>query len=770
MKRRTFLQGTAGGLGALAGWRRGLMATEPVSTIRAGSLPADLANDGFQAPEWLHYAQAVYFDGYSPPLYPHLKNFDARRLVEVTKELGGNLIRFQPIGYRAYYPSQAFPLHDELEGRDLIAEVAQECRRAGIHHYCYANYGMALMLEPEFLVTHPQFNDWLLRDPDGQPYGLYSHYGWTNAPRMICLTGDTYRSALRQVTREYCAHDIDGMYFDSPSEFTYTGICFCANCRGNFKKFTGIDMDRLRAFGSRPGLNSDPASFPPDADLEALQAWYAWAQYLVRQDLLDFRRIIHGSGKFMMCHNQATWHGNALPLQYRIPDGFMVEASREVHDRLMTGMKGASMARPYRKVAQMYLDSYTIGWYGEPAHEQPWVVHNTDLEDGEEILMEGFTNLACGNIPIYATSNRAYFKVGSGSDHPAREVFDFMRRVESLHQDSVPVPYVSIVPTWEALQLWRTRQKSWNWPLMSQAMGLAMLDEHISVDVNPSTEINEAWLREQKVIALCGASGVSETTAALLSDWVEAGGGLLATYDTGLYNDRGSLRTDGGALKKVLGVEMKGAALGSQPECFYRVLEGHPALGDYALGAVIEGDGQMIPVAGLGSARVLAECWNLGTGEVRGPAIIANQYGKGRTIYISGSLEANYISDRVKSTSQVLASIVKYLGKGASRPFRLKAPRGVFGVLRRSLNGDLALWLLANVGFKDAASGRMRQEYVPLSGVDVAIRIPEGRHARAMTLLRAQQEIANFRVSDGYALGTIPQLHIAEVVHLTLTT
>src|SRR5579863_9837994 len=214
MKRRTFLQGTAGGLGAWAGWREGLGNAQPVAFPLTPEIPADLADDGFHPPEWLHYTQAVYFDGYSPPLYPHMKDFDARRLVEVVKELGGNLLRFQPIGYRAYYPSQAFPLHDELGSRDLMEEVSRECRRAGLHLYCYANYGMALMLEPEFLKAHPQFNDWLLRDPEGKPYGFYSHYGWMTTPRMICLTGDVYRAAIRQVAREYCARDMDGMYFD----------------------------------------------------------------------------------------------------------------------------------------------------------------------------------------------------------------------------------------------------------------------------------------------------------------------------------------------------------------------------------------------------------------------------------------------------------------------------------------------------------------------------------------------------------------------------
>ena len=141
---------------------------------------------------------------------------------------------------------------------------------------------------------------------------------------------------------------------------------------------------------------------------------------------------------------------------------------------------------------------------------------------------------------------------------------------------------------------------------------------------------------------------------------------------------------------------------------------------------------------------------------------------RGERIYISGSLEANYLYDRVVSTSRLLFTIVQHLGGGAPQPFRMAAPIGVYGVLRRAPNGDLALWVLANVGFKDASSGRMRQEYVPVIDLEVAIRIPEGREAVSMQLLRAGTPAASFRVLDGYALGRIPRVHIAEVVHLVL--
>jgi hypothetical protein len=340
-----------------------------------------------------------------------------------------------------------------------------------------------------------------------------------------------------------------------------------------------------------------------------------------------------------------------------------------------------------------------------------------------------------------------------------------MRKVEPIHKDSVPVPYVTVVPTWEALQLWRTNRRTWNME-MSEGLALTMLDGRMNLEVCPSTEVNESWLKQPRVIALCGASGISDDQARLFTDWVKGGGGLLATYDTGLYDGNGQLRR-GGALKEVLGVEIQGEPGDSQPDCYYRIKEAHPALGEYGPGAVVMGDSRLVPVEAAGGGRVLADCWNLGTNESRGPAIIANQYGKGRTIYVSGSLEANYPGSRVPSLRRLLASMVRYLAGDAPVPYTLSAPRGVYGQLRRAPNGELVLWLLANIGFKDAVIGRMRQEFVPISNVEVGILVPEGRQAKGMRLMRADQAIS-FRVEDGYAVATVPTLHIAEVVHLEL--
>lgn len=754
MKRRVFLQKTTTGLGVLAGWsptsgERGIASPAVVSPLGQNPPP-----DNYRAPDWLRFSRSVYFEGYCPPVWPQVKDFDARRIVDLTAEIGGDTLRFQPVTYRAVFPSKVFPVYPELGNRDLIDEVSRECRRAGIHLYCYCILAGGW---DKALVSDPRYAPYMLHDADGKPYGERST-GYGNAEQMFtCGTGEPYRQMIRKLVHEICEHDTDGVYFDAPSG--YRSVCFCDSCREGFKKFSGMDLDRLRNVGGLERLSDN-------TDMKALGAWYDWANKLTEEDLVDLRKIIHGSGKFILCHNGATWRSGAFHMQYRYSDGFMVEYSEQFYQRLLRALMGASMARPTRKLAQTYMGSYDVAANGQPAYVRPWAAHCVNLEDGDEIRMEGFADLAGGNMPLYCNVNRLLYGVGEGSTEPVKEVFALMHSAEPVLKDSVPVPYITIVPTAESLELWRTRSRSWNM-LMSEGMALVMLDERISFDVNPNTEMSADWLRTQKAIALCGASAITDLDARLLADWVKEGGALLATYDSGLYNGDGELRNDGGALREILGVDMKGEAPEPHTDTFYRITHSHPALGEYHEGKMVMADAKLIPVTTRPGATVLAEGFNIDFQQNLGPAIVVNQYGRGRAIYVAGSLEAQYVATRVVSLQRMLAAMVRWLRADAAMPFSLDAPRGVYGIVRRATSGDLVLWICANVGFKDATVGRMRQDFLPVHNVVAGVLVPEGRQLKSVELLRAKQ-VLPFLMKGGYAVFTLPVVHIAEVVHLSL--
>lgn len=709
--------------------------------------------DGYEAPDWLRYPRTIFFEGYAPPVFPRVKNFDAARLVEISKELGGDTLRFQPVGYRALYPSKVFPLYPDWGSRDMIDEVSRECRRLGMHLYCYCILAGGLDAR---VAEDPRYYLYAARDVDGRTTPETTGYGNGQMVTM-CGTGDPYRQMVREQARELCAHDIDGVYYDAPSG--YRTVCFCDSCREGFRNFSGRDLERLANV-------RDLGSLPEGCDMETLSVWYDWADRMTEEDLVDLRAIIHGTGKFMLCHNGGTWRPGSFHPQYRYSDGFMVEYSEEFYQRIVRSFMGSAMARSTKKLAQTYMGSYDVAANGHPVHNRPWSAHIMNLEDGDEIRMEGFANLAGGNVPLYGIVNRHLFGIGEGSSEPVKEVFALMRRAQAILKDGVPVPYLSIVPTADSLEMFRSRRQSWNM-LMTEGMALTMLDARIGFDVVPNLEMTEEWLRQQRVIALCGASAITDADAEMLGEWVRRGGGLLATYDSGLYAEHGRLRRDGGALREILGVEMKGEPPRGEADAFYRITEDHAALGGYQKGRVVMGDGMLVPVAPASSATVIAECVNMEIDRTMGPAVVVNQYGKGRTVYIGGSLEAQYTASRVVSLRNMLTSIVRYLAADAPQPFDMTAPKGVYAILRTTSTADLAVWICANVGFKDAAVGRMRQDFLPVENVAMRVLIPENRSVHSIELLRAERNV-DCTMDGACAVFTIPTVHIAELVHLKL--
>ena len=183
MDRRAFLRRTTAGVA-------GLSALPLVPAGGKGSPPdqnlpeGQPANDGYQVPAWLRYSRTIYFDGKTPPIFPHLRDFDAERLVRVVTHLGGDTLRFEPVSNWAYYPSKVFPVCPELGNRDLIDEVARECRKAGVHLYCYSKFGNPSMAVG-WADSHPEYADWVLRGPDGKPYGTYNNLGWGRYPKAL---------------------------------------------------------------------------------------------------------------------------------------------------------------------------------------------------------------------------------------------------------------------------------------------------------------------------------------------------------------------------------------------------------------------------------------------------------------------------------------------------------------------------------------------------------------------------------------------------------
>jgi putative glycosyl hydrolase-like family 6 (GHL6) protein len=172
-------------------------------------------------------------------------------------------------GIVAYYPSR-FPLHHQAEflgGRDLFGELTTAAHEDGL-------FVMARMdsnrTADDFFRAHP---DWFARDLNGQPYRAADKY-------IACINSAYYDDYLPDILREI----IDRSHPDGFTDNSWAGmgreaICYCQNCERRFHDRAGGPLPRKA-----------------DWDDRAYRDWIEWS-YARRLEVWDLNnRVTRDAG------------------------------------------------------------------------------------------------------------------------------------------------------------------------------------------------------------------------------------------------------------------------------------------------------------------------------------------------------------------------------------------------------------------------------------------------------------------------------------------
>jgi len=130
----------------------------------------------------------------------------------------------------------------------------------------------------------------------------------------------------------------------------------------------------------------------------------------------------------------------------------------------------------------------------------------------------------------------------------------------------------------------------WGAAYFAERTFYSLLRNHIPTHILFPSMGREKALKERlaayRVVVLPGASLLSDDETEMLTDWVKAGGLLIATGSPGLYDQYGSRRADLGM------APVFGAGIGeSAKRACVRICEKHPLLGDWEVGREIACEG-----------------------------------------------------------------------------------------------------------------------------------------------------------------------------------
>lgn len=444
-------------------------------------------------------------------------------------------------GY-SYYNTQIGIKHPALGDRDQAAELLEEARKEGLEAIAY------YCLQFENLAAREHEN-WRFMSKDGRPATWHRLMGY-EAPHswdMPCFMTGYRQYCLAQIEEFATQYDFDGLFLDifSLSPDFRVMVCYCPTC-----------MKRYRELGL------DPYSNDPVQRFALVRDWQKqWAQFLSEiRNTLDKSRpgmsLSLNGGPFTVSWEslrQVSW-----------PYG---EGGNHAYN--CVALRGTGLESPQ---------------CGIPAGNDVY-----DLWPATLVRIMTSTVLAHGCRTFF------FFLQGRLGDGTfERSKYELMRQInketvtiENWVRDAVPLRAAAVYHSEASLVRAGTQNKSGlgdspkdGYAVMTGAVIDAFRSASIPCELLPSFLLSDDEIGRYKMVVLPENRCMSDGEVEIFGRYVEGGGVLVVTGDTGL-SDNSNRDRDNFALADLLGVDYEGICTEYQGQSTsgYMRFDAHPFFG-----------------------------------------------------------------------------------------------------------------------------------------------------------------------------------------------
>lgn len=463
---------------------------------------------------WYEHA-TIFYDwvNYGQDLTPEY----AQWLVQKTLNVHADTLAFcVVVGGFALWDSQVTPKYDRLDDMDLIGELARLCHEHNLYFVPWwlatATGGVRRILE-----EHPSWQ--LVGPPAGGKPGERHNYVCYNSP---------YRELIYEEVREVVAnYDVDGIYFDQ-----LPGSCYCPWCQAKFERRYNQPMPVV------PGeflVYDFPAGLPP--------LLKEFRDESVRSFCAGIRQIID-EVKPGVCYVQ-NWVRNYQAHLARGHADVILPEFYQQQDLVPLGLK--------HRLTKAYFDHGTI--WGNVRHSVRHDARHHPVRGTKMLLVDCVANLAA---PLMLDLCAMDFDP-TGTEELA-ETFDHIHAMQELQADAKPVRYAALLHSFPSYLQYDDRFEE-----AFEGLYRLMLESHIPFEVVNEAGVQRGELEDYKVLVMPDVVALANETASAIRDAVESGLGLVATYMTGLFDDRGQRRPQP-ALADVFGFELQDVTAYDTPE------------------------------------------------------------------------------------------------------------------------------------------------------------------------------------------------------------
>ena len=659
------------------------------------------------------------------PTYFDLEHceLDPSQVVRTVKNAGANAMRLGMFSHQGhtYYPSRVAPEAPFLDGRHLLHEFEDECRKAGIALVVYLNSKWVTDLysqHPDWVI---RFKDGVFRHPDGEA-SLTIYPMCPNSPFM-----QYFKRIVKEVVT---VSRPDAVYIDN---FAIEPFCECDHCR---KTFRG-------KIPERSNWNS------PDTQ--------KYVSSLISRSRTIARSIVSTArsrdpGMPVVFNRGQFWSETGL---------FSPEDNYEYAHKIGSAVHAESAVRLYGESFEHINEQCTFGrsidlpiwtWV-----EYPMLPFSYVPPSKEEALIKAAKVIANGGRPMVWSMPCAPLVDQKGMSG-IRDVFELVSAHRDAFNDVSFDRFAGIVFSSSSLRVHcqgkRERLKEYR-NTFAGAQEL-LLRNHLPYDFVLDDRIVLDVLRRYRLIILPNVIYLNRYQCDEIKQYVRSGGAVMASHETSLYSRHGRRLKDfalrdvfGASYVRQLGEQLEGYSAG-----YSRFTADHPINKNGLREPVFPVGGRYLAVESADQiAKLLARCryyCDHLQPETDYPAVVARSCGQGKVVYIPGEFFKTYHDRGFLEYSKLFMQSVEWFVNGRM-PLVTDVPDTVEVSIAKNKKGHKVIHVV-NCSFDKA---RPIKQIIPAAGTHLKIRTSR-KHKKVVDI--STGESLKFRHEKGYLQIDLPLL------------
>jgi len=670
-------------------------------------------------------------------------NYDPKFWLDYFRSIHADGVCLSAGGVVAFYPTE-LPLQKRsawLGDRDTFGDMLTACRAMGMRIVARTD------AHATWQKTYDAHPGWIRVDANGQKVRHPSDPQYWQTCALGPYTFEFMTGVHEEITRKYKP---DAIF---TNRWTGNGMCYCEHCRQNFDEATGLDLPRTND--------------PQDATRKQYILW--------RQDrLFDLWRL--WDQRMRAIDPDVTYMASAgggalsdLDMKTIGELAHTLVADRQSRRGLMAPWANGKNGKEYRSTigSRAVADMFGIGI----DDEHRW---KDSVLNGDEIRMWAADGIAQGLRPWFIKFNakpidRRWVPV-------VQEIFEWHYQNEKYLKNVRPIARVGVVYSQQSAKFYggeEAREK-----IEEPGLGIyeALVEARIPFEMVCDRCLDAEQLAPFRTLILPNIAALSNEQCVNLHEFVERGGGLVATYETSLYDEWGVRRNEFG-LAALFGASFAGKVETNMRNSYLTLEKDsastayHPLLRGFEdAGRIINAVNQVhvTPAVegGFTPLRIVPsypdlpmESVYVRSGSTHLPGVYLRQVGKGRVVYFPGDVDRTFWNVLNVDHGCLLRNAVEWATN--EDPLVMVSGQGILDVALWEQKDSITLHLV-NLTNPMMLKGPVR-EIIPISAQTVALRIPAERRVGRVHLLVAKKDVPYHRERDIIHLE-IPSIALHEVV------